>query len=764
MTQLFVVSSLFQAAVLAAAVTEDAIAPTDGERVLVTACRAPVPEGATPLLRTPGFTAVARRFDRVVDLGEVLAPLRPVDLSPREAELPVWERLLRDRWDVGPSAVELFVEPPHAGTGLALARIFATATVSVHADRLLAHGPTRRAVPADVAARLGTLVHPDLVPGLGTLLLREHGTAAVTVGVGALTRVLTEMSDAVPRREARPRPFALVLGPADVPGDGSGGYGSPQDELRRSLVAVRSRGTTRVLLQPGGARVPLSELLAVGRDLGLSIAVANRDELPEALALRERPDQIVGCSPALVTTHAVARSEAIAVGVDRILDALTPFQTSARIPATILDALHSPDAPAAPLPQLVKSVAFCMQPIRAAELRPVAESFFAAQPQESWRRYVRVLRAERVGLVRPRSASAPPLRGLALVESPLQLISAYEAFCRGVLGTRCDVLLRPGPGMERTAAALGADLPVGLRLVPAGTTAPGPPDGAPLTVLALGDTLSGKLQARLVAGRLPRSVLLLDDGTATAAALTALVDRRQALVRAHVPALPHRRLLAGRARRALVRLAEEGRLTVLTALALPPGLVERLTLLGARVHRHSFEHLSGLAGGAVPALRPRPTERLVVLGSALPSDGLVDPAAYAAWVAAQAATEPVRYLPHRRETSAMLERLRRVPGLTMEDPGLPAELMLRDLGAPGVGDRDGVAPVRVRSLPSTALLTLRPMLTPRGVTIEPVAVPAGWWTVDAPPALRAHLSATLVPPPGAEGARMPRLVDNPEPR
>ena len=92
-----------------------------------------MPEAAPALPAHPGLDAVARRFDRVVDFDAVVAPLRPVDLAPRDLELPLWERLLRDRWALGDAPLELFVEPPYAGTGLALARIFATARVSVHA-------------------------------------------------------------------------------------------------------------------------------------------------------------------------------------------------------------------------------------------------------------------------------------------------------------------------------------------------------------------------------------------------------------------------------------------------------------------------------------------------------------------------------------------------------------------------------------------------------------------------------------------------------
>lgn len=757
MIQLFVVTDPFQAVVLAAALDSGTLDPDEtsagaAERVLVTASTAAVPEAAPALPAHPGLDAVARRFDRVVDLDAVVAPLRPVDLAPRDLELPLWERLLRDRWALGDAPLELFVEPPYAGTGLALARIFATARVSVHAGRLLTYGPTRRRVPADVAARLGVLVHPELVAGVPALLLGDLQVPTAAVGADAVRAVVAEVAAAVPApHDPRPRPFALVLGPdgAHAADDDAGAARTAaQAELRASLETVRAHGVRHVVLRPGDARVPTGAVLAVARELGMSIGLADRDELVEAVAVREQPDLLVGCTPTLVTTGALVDGATVAVGAAERLDELAPFQTSARIPWTILDALHSPDAPAAPLPHLVKTVAHCMQPGRTPDLRPVAESFLASQPREAWRRYVRVLRAERVGLLAPRVPAHPEVRGLALVESPLQLLGAYEAFCRGLLGTRCDILVRPGPGMARTADALRTELPPGLNLALAAGG-----DGTPrpdVEILAVGDALSGQIQARLVARRLPPRVLLLDDGIASIAALGVIADGRGPLVRGHVPAPLRRRLLGRAATRTLARLAREGRLVTLTALPLPDGLEARLTSAGIDVQRHTFEHLRGLRGSS-PAM---PRERLVLLGSALPADGLVDEAAYVEWVAAQAASEPVRYLPHRRETPEVLDRLRRLPGIVVDSAGLPAELLLRDLRAPRAGD---IGPaLRVRSLPSTALLTLHPVLSPRGVRIEPVAVPPHWWTSSATPELRAHLERSV---PAVEDGAAVRVVE-----
>ena len=56
----------------------------------------------------------------------------------------------------------------------------------------------------------------------------------------------------------------------------------------------------------------------------------------------------------------------------------------------------------------------------------------------------------------------------------------------------------------------------------------------------------------------------------------------------------------------------------------------------------------------------------------------------------------------------------------------------------------------------TALLTLHPVLSPRGVRIEPVAVPPHWWTSSATPALRAHLERSV---PAVEDDAAVRVVE-----
>jgi hypothetical protein len=133
--------------------------------------------------------------------------------------------------------------------------------------------------------------------------------------------------------------------------------------------------------------------------------------------------------------------------------------------------------------------------------------------------------------------------------------------------------------------------------------------------------------------------------------------------------------------------------------------------------------------------RPREVigEPTVVVGSAMVADGYLRAAPYVEWVRGLAAAGPVRYLPHRRQTFALVERLRTVPGVVVDEAGLPVELRLTALRAPQ----------RVVMLPTTAFALLPRILAGSGVGLEPVTPPASWWLPDVPDDLRAHLTSVV---------------------
>ncbi|MBB5780120.1 hypothetical protein [Nonomuraea jabiensis] len=304
----------------------------------------------------------------------------------------------------------------------------------------------------------------------------------------------------------------------------------------------------------------------------------------------------------------------------------------------------------------------------------------------------------------------------AWVESPLQMLCAVEAHHAGVLGPETVVVpragLRPLKATRRELRSLG--LPDGLELGE-------PRERMPRRVQAVGDAFSGRVQLRWLTSR-PGRIVIVDDGLATLRLLELLA------------AGPYRPLLRARAQptrlRSALGLAAALRLrlsdvSVFTALPVDEALAEGVRRAGINLVRHQFAWLR-----AQPPSAEGPAERTVVLGTSLVRNGLVHRDHYLRWLTDLAAQEPLAYYPHRREDPVDVALIRERPGITVHDVGAPAELTLRGLD-PGQ---------RVLSLPSTAITSLRVLLSPRGVAVEPVDVPEDWWTSRAAPALRSHLT------------------------
>ncbi|MCD0451163.1 hypothetical protein LO762_18445 [Actinocorallia sp. API 0066] len=315
---------------------------------------------------------------------------------------------------------------------------------------------------------------------------------------------------------------------------------------------------------------------------------------------------------------------------------------------------------------------------------------------------------------------------LAWVESPLQLLSVLEARYAGVLGPAAVRVRDGSAALAATAAeATRLGLPPGVELVAARRAAVG------RTGWALGDAFSGQAQTALLRSPAPRRLLLVDDGLATLHLLGLLCGPwRQPLVRARAQAGLPRRALGAVAGARLRALAADGRVTVFTGLPVPSAVMARAHRVGISVVRHDFPWLRSLPAD------PPPDERLVVLGTSLVANGLIDREAYVRWLRARASEEPFVYHPHRRESADVLDLLRADPRVRVRESGLPVELSLRGL----------TSWHRVVSLPSTALSSLRVLLGGDGPVIEGVTVPSGWWTDRADASLRTHLSLFTVGP------------------
>ncbi|MEV0126439.1 polysialyltransferase family glycosyltransferase [Streptomyces sp. NPDC050703] len=404
-TQIFLASTLYGAATLAAALDADRFGPA-GRRILLVSNNAATPETTTPLDAMPGFERLRGRFDEVRSWNEAIFPFHPGGWSPRGDDVTLWERYVRMLWDLGDDDVELAVESIQVNPALALAQIFTGAPVDVYADGLMSYGPTRNKIDPLVGTRVRRLLHLDLVPGLTPLLLTEFGVEPEIVPTDAFLEVLAELgeddADAVelPALEAP----ALVLGQ----------YLSalsiltPEEEEELHVRMVRGAaglGHTRVVFKPHPtAPARWSRTLEKeARAIGVELTVLDTPVLAEVLYQRMRPALVIGCfSTALLTASALYGLPAARTGTDLLLERLAPYQNSNRVPVTIVDALlpelsdgaavgeARADMGTGELASLLKAVGFAMQPQIYPGLRADAERYLARNlTARTWRYFKR---------------------------------------------------------------------------------------------------------------------------------------------------------------------------------------------------------------------------------------------------------------------------------------------------------------------------------------------------------------------------------------
>lgn len=396
MTQLVVASTLFGAATAAAAVDAGLLGTPEGERVLLVVNNAPAPELTPALDEIEGADPVLRRFDRIVHLTDLIAPVHPSSWSPGHRERPVMERLLRHYWGLGDGPVDIVAESVWVNPAQALARIFHASPVTVYADGLMSYGPTRNPLPLDVVQRLEGLLHLDLVPGLRPVLLSEYGispTVIPTASFRALVEEIAAKSHPAPAATEEQPPTALVVGQYLA----ALGLLSRAEETRlheRMISAAIAAGATHVRFKPHPSAPPslVAPLTRSADAAGITLEVVE-DPLPAEVLIAGRPHvAMVGCfSTALVTARTVFDVPSVAVDADDLLQRLTPYENSNRIPVTVIDALHRENTPySSPerLQELVDAVAYCMQPRAHEAHRESTIAFLQGLGATERRRYV----------------------------------------------------------------------------------------------------------------------------------------------------------------------------------------------------------------------------------------------------------------------------------------------------------------------------------------------------------------------------------------
>lgn len=403
-TQVFMASTLYGAATLAAALDSGCFRPA-ARRLLLISNNAANPETSPPLDAMPGFERLRDRFDRVFSWNETIRPLHPGSWSPRADDVPLWERHLRLLWGIGAGdEVELTVESLQVEPALALVRLFPDAPIDVYADGLMSYGPTRNKLDPLVGTRVRRLLHLDLVPGLAPLLLSEFGVAPETVPTGAFTAVLSDLAqDAPPAVTSVPAGGALLLGQylsaLDIL------TAEEEEELHvRMLRGAARLGHRRVVFKPhpvAPARFSRALEKEAG-ELGVEFSVLESPVLAEVLFARARPALVVGCfSTALLTATSFYGLRVARTGTETLLERVAPYENSNRVPVTLVDALlpelddgaavaafEAPTpARGAELTGLVRAVGFCMQARIHPELRAEAERYLSAHLDGTTRRY-----------------------------------------------------------------------------------------------------------------------------------------------------------------------------------------------------------------------------------------------------------------------------------------------------------------------------------------------------------------------------------------
>lgn len=339
-TQIFLASTLYGAATLAAGIDAGAFPPA-ARRILLTSNHAVTAEVSPGVADMPGFDALRPRFDEVLDWNRVIEPQHPSTWAPRAEDVPLWERQLRTLWGLGEDRVELIVESIQVAPAQTLCRLFPGAAVDVYADGLMSYGPTRIRLDPQLGMRVRRVLHLDLVPGLEPLLLTEFGVRVELVPTEAFLKVLAEL----------PAQDSALDGIGESPALLLGQYLSALDlmtpeqeeELHVSMVrGAHALGHTELVFKPHPSAPAAYSRRAEeeAERLGARMTVIDTPFLAETLYQRLRPALVVGCfSTGLLTAATLYGLPVARTGTDAILARLTPYPNSNRVPLALVDAL-----------------------------------------------------------------------------------------------------------------------------------------------------------------------------------------------------------------------------------------------------------------------------------------------------------------------------------------------------------------------------------------------------------------------------------------
>jgi hypothetical protein len=409
MTQLFYASTLFGAMTLAAAIDEGRFGPHEGRRILLVSNNAAIPEITPSLDEASGFAALRPRFDEVWSWNDIVAPLHPSDWKARIIEVPMLSRFLRSHLSLGEGPDELVMESIAVPPSRTIAGLIKDCPITVYSDGLMSYGPTRDPLPQEISGRITRLLHLDLVPGLTPLLLSEYGVPAETLPDRAFVDVIEPNAGGLPAGQA------MILGQYLS----ALGIVTPEEEAELHADMLRglvSRGFRTVLFKPHPAagRRHAQQLRETAKELGVELTTVAETVPAESCFAALRPELVVGCfSTALITARRYFDLPVATVGGEMVLERLTPYENSNRVPVTITDALlprmsadgSLEEPPPVDLGALVSAVGYCMQSEVYPGLRESAAAYVDAHGPA---RYFKRQRLAALDLIRiPAAAPAP---------------------------------------------------------------------------------------------------------------------------------------------------------------------------------------------------------------------------------------------------------------------------------------------------------------------------------------------------------------------
>jgi len=410
--QLCVASTLYGTATLAAAV-DAGLLGTPERRVLVISNNAEAPEAQPGPQAQPGFAELAGRFDAVVSWNDVVYPFHPTQWRPRASDATLWERLVRQAWQLDEGPLELVMESIQAPPALALAGLFLDAPIRLYSDGLMTYGPTRRVLGDQIGSRLMQVLYLELIPGLEPLVAHEYGPATMAIPHAAMAAVLAEVTAATPATPGLPSGCALIVGQYL-----SAAELISEDQERALYVDMVRRavalGHRDIVFKPHptAPRHWQQHLSAAASAEGARLSFVTTPALAEVLYERLRPAVVIGCfSTALLTASAFYGLPVGQLGTALLFERLAPFANSNRVPVVLVSALV-PDLAAGATPRpvstdaaggidalrrLVATLAYCMQPAICDDLRGIAVDELRTKPSV-YRRLISRGRLARLGL------------------------------------------------------------------------------------------------------------------------------------------------------------------------------------------------------------------------------------------------------------------------------------------------------------------------------------------------------------------------------